>query len=52
MALEGAGARVVATEQPTRWGGKRCLDYKITNVPAEPGIEEMKHRPPSVLRPS
>ena len=43
MALEGAGARVVATEQPTRWGGKRCLDYMITNVPAEPGIEEIQH---------
>ena len=43
MALEGAGARVVVTEQPTRWGGKRCLDYMITNVPAKPGIEEIKH---------
>ena len=43
MALEGAGARVVATEQPTRWGGKRCLDYMITNVPAEPGIGEIQH---------
>ena len=43
MALEGAGARVVATQQPTRWGGERCLDYMITNVQAEPGIEEIKH---------
>ena len=34
---------MVATEQPTRWGGKRYLDYMITNVPAEPGIEEIQH---------
>ena len=39
MALQGAGARVV----PTRRGGKRCLDYMITNVPAEPGIEQIQH---------
>ena len=43
MALEGAGARVVATGQPTRWKGKRCLDYMITNVPAEPGTKEIEH---------
>ena len=33
---------MVATEQPTRWRGKRCLDDVITNVPAEPGIEKIK----------
>ena len=49
--LEWAGARVVATEQPTRWGGKRYLDNMITNVPAVPGIEEIKAQLPSVLRP-
>ena len=44
MALEGAGARVVATEQPTQWEGRRCLDCMITNVSAEPGVQdEIKH---------
>ncbi|CAE8740278.1 unnamed protein product [Polarella glacialis] len=31
-ALESAGGRVQSTGAPTRWEGKRCIDYAITNA--------------------
>ncbi|CAE8683932.1 unnamed protein product [Polarella glacialis] len=34
-ALESAGGRVQATGAPTRWEGRRCIDYVITNAEKE-----------------
>ncbi|CAE8609210.1 unnamed protein product [Polarella glacialis] len=34
-ALESAGGRVQATGAPTRWEGRRCVDYVITNAEKE-----------------